>query len=112
MTDHVVTEAHLQAVRSEMQARLAEHKAEVNVTMRELTSEVRGIRAEQQVEHRATIQRLDKLTSSVEKMESGEDREKWMQDLRGQIVKRSAAGLTLAATCGGVLIAAIDYFTK
>jgi hypothetical protein len=106
-----VTVEHLNAVRSELHARLAEHKAEVNVTMRELTTEVRGIRAEQQIEHRATIQRLDKLTSSVEKMETGEDREKWMQDLRGQIVKRTAAGLTLAATVGGFLMVLVEKAT-
>jgi hypothetical protein len=79
--------------------------------MRELTVEVRSARSEQQSTHRATLERLDKLTDSVDKMESGVDREQWMDELRGLIVRRTVTALTLAVMIGGLAVAAIGQFT-
>lgn len=103
-----VTVDHLNAVRSELQARLAEHKAEVNVTMRELTTEVRNGRREQELRDRETQEALRTLTVAVAQMESGADREEWMNDLQARIAKRTAGGLTLLAALAGTAMALID----
>lgn len=111
-----VTTAHLEAVRGETHALIAQHRAEVEGVLKELTVKMDASRQAQETDSMALRAALERLTDQVARqtravgaLESGDQREEAVHQalttFKVQISRRIYFAATLLVACAGALAA-------